>query len=111
MKDTLKRLESQGLIERISAGSKQVVPNLRRAEKDLLTAKATIDVDEEWAYTIAYHAMLRSGRALMLSLGYRPTHLRTGTADSKDGSREVPGKRGTIREGDCVENPPIGSPG
>lgn len=36
------------------------------------TAKATIGIDEEWAYTIAYHSMLRAGRALMFSLGYRP---------------------------------------
>jgi len=72
MKNILKSLESQGLIERVSTGSKQAASNLLRARKDLLTAKATIDVDEEWAYTIAYHAMLRAGRALMFSMGYRP---------------------------------------
>jgi len=72
MKNTLKRLESQGLIEKVTTSSKQVVSHLRRAQKDLVTAKATIGVDEEWAYTIAYHAMLRAGRALMFSLGYRP---------------------------------------
>lgn len=72
MKNILKSLESQGLIERVATGSNQVVTHLRRAQKDLLTSKATIGVDEEWAYTIAYHAMLRAGRVLMLSLGYRP---------------------------------------
>ncbi|MEK6754760.1 MAG: hypothetical protein AABZ02_01270 [Bacteroidota bacterium] len=61
MKTILKSLESQGLIERVSTGSKQAVSNLLRARKDILTAKATIVVDEEWAYTIAYHAMLRAG--------------------------------------------------
>ena len=72
MKSTLRRLESQGLIERAAAGPKQAATNLRRAKKDLLTSKATIGVDEEWAYAIAYHAMLRAGRALMFSRGYRP---------------------------------------
>jgi uncharacterized protein (UPF0332 family) len=38
----------------------------------LRTARATLDIDEEWAYTIAYHAMLRAGRALMVFLEYRP---------------------------------------
>lgn len=69
---SLKSLESQGLIEKISFSDKQIVSNIQRASKDLITAKATIKIDEEWAYTISYHAMLRAGRALMFSLGYRP---------------------------------------
>jgi len=69
---SLKRLESQGLIERVNFNDKQIVSNIKRAEKDLLTAKANIKIDEEWSYTISYHAMLRAGRALMFSLGYRP---------------------------------------
>lgn len=69
---SLKSLESQGLIEKISFSDKQIVSNIQRAGKDLITAKATIKIDEEWAYTISYHAMLRAGRALMFSLGYRP---------------------------------------
>lgn len=69
---SLKRLESQGLIEKVSYNDKQIVSNIMRAQKDLITAKATIEIDEEWAYTIAYHAMLRAGRALMFFKGYRP---------------------------------------
>ena len=68
----LKRLESQGLIEKVNFDDKQIVSNIKRARKDLVTAKANIDIDEEWAYTISYHAMLRAGRALMFSMGYRP---------------------------------------
>jgi uncharacterized protein (UPF0332 family) len=37
-----------------------------------LTSRATLKIDEEWAYAIAYHAMLRAGRALMFAMGYRP---------------------------------------
>src|SRR4030067_3554883 len=69
---SLKRLESQGLIEKINFSDKQIVSNITRARKDLITAKANIKIDEEWAYTISYHAMLRAGRALMFSSGYRP---------------------------------------
>jgi len=69
---SLKRLESQGFIEKVKYSDKQIVSNIIRARKDLITAKANIEIDEEWAYTISYHAMLRAGRALMFSLGYRP---------------------------------------
>jgi len=72
MNVSLKRLESQGLIEKIKFSDKQIVSNIKRASKDLITAKANIEIDEEWAYTISYHAMLRAGRALMFSMGYRP---------------------------------------
>jgi hypothetical protein len=129
MKNILKSLESQGLIERVSTGSKQAASNLLRARKDLLTAKATIVVDEEWAYTIAYHAMLRAGRALMFSMGYRPKgkdqhnpdhpvqpdahetsrlYLRTGTSDPEDRGSEILGKRRTICKGDSRQGSKIG---
>jgi predicted transcriptional regulator len=38
---SLKRLESQGLIERISYSDKQIIANIHRASKDIATAKAT----------------------------------------------------------------------
>jgi uncharacterized protein (UPF0332 family) len=31
-----------------------------------------LKIDEEWAYAIGYHAMLRAGRALMFASGYWP---------------------------------------
>lgn len=68
----LKRLESQGLIEKVSFSDKQIISNIKRAKRDLTTAKANLEIDEEWAYAISYHAMLRAGRALMFSMGYRP---------------------------------------
>jgi uncharacterized protein (UPF0332 family) len=68
----LKRLEAQGLIEKAKFSGGQIKPNLNRAQRDLRTAKANLKIDEEWAYTIAYHAMLRAGRAFMFASGYRP---------------------------------------
>ena len=68
----LKRLEAQGHIEKANFSGAQITSNLNRAQRDLITAKANLKIDEEWAYTIAYHAMLRAGRALMFAFGYRP---------------------------------------
>jgi uncharacterized protein (UPF0332 family) len=67
----LRRLETLGLIEKVSPDRKQVLSQLGRARRDLLTSNANLPIDEEWAYTIAYHAMLRAGRALLLAHGYR----------------------------------------
>jgi len=58
----LKRLETQGFIEKGNFSGGQITSNLNRAQRDLRTAKANLKIDEEWAYTIAYHAMLRAGR-------------------------------------------------
>ena len=68
----LERLEAQGLIEKGKFSGGQIKSNLTRAKRDLRTAKANLEIDEEWAYTIAYHAMLRAGRAFMFASGYRP---------------------------------------
>ena len=68
----LSRLEALGLIEKAEFSAGQIESNLSRARRDLATAKANLKIDEEWAYTIAYHAMLRAGRAFMFASGYRP---------------------------------------
>lgn len=68
----IRPLEAQNLVEKISFNAKQVSANLARARKDLVVAKANLDIDEAWAHTIAYHAMLRAGRAFMFFHGYRP---------------------------------------
>jgi uncharacterized protein (UPF0332 family) len=36
------------------------------------TARTLLDSNEDWAYNIAYNAVLQAGRALMFSKGYRP---------------------------------------
>ncbi len=54
-----------------------------RIQRDLRTAKADLPIDEEWAYTIAYHAMLRAGRALIFASGYRPKGFARGASYAK----------------------------
>lgn len=65
-------LEKRGLAGKIRINYKQIYNHLLRSKKDLLTSRANLDIDEEWAYAIACHAILRAGRALMMSFGYKP---------------------------------------
>jgi uncharacterized protein (UPF0332 family) len=65
-------LEEKGRIKKIKVNFKQIYNFLSRSRKDLQTSKANLMIDEEWSYAIAYHAVLRAGRALMMSFGYRP---------------------------------------
>ena len=61
------------LIKRQKPDFKQISYQLQRALKDLKTAEANLKIDLTWSLAIAYHAMIRAGRALMYSKGYLPT--------------------------------------
>lgn len=69
---SFEELERSGLLEKRPVNLGQITKSLSRSFRDLKTAKANLSIDEEWAYTIAYHAMLRAGRSLILLEGYRP---------------------------------------
>jgi len=62
----------KGLLKQQRVNFKQIEKQIARARKDLETAQSVLAKDPEWAGTIAYHAMLRSGRALLFSRGYLP---------------------------------------
>jgi len=68
---TYEALQEMGLEER-TAETQEVTGLMMRAERDLATARLLQDKDEEWSFAAAYQAMARSGRALLLSEGYRP---------------------------------------
>jgi uncharacterized protein (UPF0332 family) len=65
-------LRERGLVEEIRPDFRQVSILLARALKDLSTARANVDIDKEWAYTIAYHGMVRAAKALVMAEGWRP---------------------------------------
>ena len=65
-------LENKNLIRKTNINFKQIYNFLSRSKQDLKTSKSNLSIDEEWSYTIACHAMLRAGRSLMMSFGYRP---------------------------------------
>lgn len=62
----------RGRLKRQRANFKQIERQIVRASKDLVTARSLLGRDPEWAATIAYHAMLRVGRALLFAKGYLP---------------------------------------
>ena len=73
MKSIIEQLQKRGLIEKENTGFDQVAKHFNRARKDITVAVANLEIDTEAAYNYAYLAMLRTGRALMFSYGYRPT--------------------------------------
>jgi len=77
MKNSLAILEKEGWIIKQSIAVSQIESLARRARKDLITAGNNISDDPECAYDYSYKAMLRIGRAILFSYGYRPRSERT----------------------------------
>jgi uncharacterized protein (UPF0332 family) len=69
MIDDLKR---EGLIKTLPLDQKKVEDARALALRDVATARTLLDSNQDWAYNIAYNAVLQAGRALMFSKGYRP---------------------------------------
>lgn len=65
-------LEREGLIRKIPADQKRVTDLLVLARRDISTSRTLLETSHDWAYTVAYNAVLQAGRALMASRGYRP---------------------------------------
>ena len=72
MKEAIKDLLNRRLISKEEIGFDQIINHLERAKKDIVVAEANFKIDKEASYNYSYLAMLRSGRALMISFGYRP---------------------------------------
>lgn len=71
-RETAEDLLKQGLVKRCPVDNKAVSNLLKRAHKDIETAKRNLSEDPDCAYTFAYNSMLRSGLALMAAEGFRP---------------------------------------
>lgn len=63
-----------GLVQKQKAPISAVEKLLKRSAKDLLASRATLKIDEGISYTVAYLAMLRAGRGIMLLRGFRPSN-------------------------------------
>jgi uncharacterized protein (UPF0332 family) len=70
--DPIKKLEKEGKIIKQKAGIVQVEALLREAIFDLGEARKVSGIAQRATYLLAYMAMLKAGRALMLLKGYRP---------------------------------------
>lgn len=63
-------LLKKGLIKPFNAELSQVLDRMTLARRDIDAAKGLANPD--WAYRIAYNAMLQAARSLMFAEGYRP---------------------------------------
>ena len=60
-------------IKKEEAHQDQIDTLLEKAAKDIKVSKANLVIDLETSYALAYNSMLKAGRALVLSQGYRTT--------------------------------------
>ena len=51
--------------------NKQIFDCLALSKRDLNTAKKVLKENQDWAFNIAYNAMLQASKALMYSKGFR----------------------------------------
>lgn len=69
---TIDALEREGLIRRLPFDRRRVDEAVALADRDLVVAGKVLELDPDWAYAIAYNAMLQAARALLFADGYRP---------------------------------------
>ncbi len=69
---SIEELERDGLIRRLPVDPRRVEEAFRLATRDLSVAESVLVVNPDWAYAIAYNAMLQAARALLFSDGFRP---------------------------------------
>ena len=70
---TLDELEKEGYIKRLPEDKRKVKDAFNLATRDAKVAKDVLKEDYDWAFSIAYNAMLQAIRVLMFSKGYRPS--------------------------------------
>jgi len=59
-------------IHRHRPSQEEIERTLQLADRDLRMARLTMAEDWDWAFSIAYNAVLQSSRAYMYSRGFRP---------------------------------------
>jgi uncharacterized protein (UPF0332 family) len=69
---TCEELLDKGLIKRIRVSSSQVRDSLELAKRDIRAARTMMATDRDWAFSMAYNAVLQATRALMYAQGFRP---------------------------------------
>ncbi len=68
----IERLLKEGKLRKQKTGIVQVEALLKQSILDLQEAQKTLPIAERATYVMAYMAMLKAGRALLLSKGYVP---------------------------------------
>jgi len=71
---SLEELLRSRVIRRIKPDHKLALKSLKRARRDIETAKTLISNEKlDWSLAISYNAMLAAARAFMFEKGYRPS--------------------------------------
>lgn len=66
----LSDLLKEGRVRRVEPDLIQAKECIGAAKRDISVARKILDDDYDWAFSIAYNAMLQSARALMFADGY-----------------------------------------
>jgi uncharacterized protein (UPF0332 family) len=66
------KLLNSGLIKSFKASESQIRSRIQLAKRDIRVARTIIAHDRDWAFSIAYNAILQATRALMFAEGFRP---------------------------------------
>lgn len=66
------RLIKTNMIKAYQADDKEISQLLQVAERDYLAGEQNLENAPDWAYSMAYNAILQAGRAFMFKKGYRP---------------------------------------
>jgi uncharacterized protein (UPF0332 family) len=64
-------LLASGRIRRQKVSKEEIEKAIERAERDIKLSSKLMGEDWEWAFAVAYNAILQASRAYMFSLGYR----------------------------------------
>lgn len=65
-------LLKSGRIRKERISQDETAAAMKRAERDLRTARKIMSADWDWGFAVAYNAVLQASRAYMFSQGYRP---------------------------------------
>jgi len=71
MKMAYEDLLNRGLIKPFAAEKAQSASRLALAKRDIKAAEAMLAIDRDWAFSMAYNAVLQATRALMFANGFR----------------------------------------
>jgi uncharacterized protein (UPF0332 family) len=72
---SLDKLIADGSVHPFKATSKEIARSMQLAHRDLNQAKRILPESLDWAYSIAYNAVLQASRAYMFHQGYRPASI------------------------------------
>lgn len=65
-------LLQSGRIRKQKVSKAEIRHALKRAERDLKTARMIMAADWDWGFAVTYNAVLQGSRAYMFTMGYRP---------------------------------------